>query len=410
MADFTKDLKESKVLIKEDVLRIREYILTKYPHYSPQSRAEVLANAIDGIVGKHLEGFSPYYRHRIQEQIFKGPLLKNPDGIFLLDVFEVSLILSLENKDEQFLYDLHNWVNGNIKSPIQLSEIITYQNNYQHSLHNESNALNINEEHIALDLHSQHALLEDETPLENSVTNHFNEIHPINVEVKETTNRNPVTSKCKLVAYNPKSIKKTPEKLSFPKGLLKSAKLHTYIAVSVLILFFAGRLMVSVSADEDTIPVLESPNNVVHSPAHLPLHFHYKEINGDKLKAYLTTRNSLLKEEPYFTAILDAAKEFGLNPLVLFAITGHEQGFVPKDHPAALKIVNNPFNVFHSWQDYNTDIGDSARIAARTVINLSKDRPDDMDAFQWINRKYAEDKNWWQGVKSIFNRLEKEVE
>lgn len=69
-------------------------------------------------------------------------------------------------------------------------------------------------------------------------------------------------------------------------------------------------------------------------------------------------------------------------------------------------IANNPFNVFHSWQEYNTNIYDSSRIAARTVINLSKDKPIDTDIFEWINNKYAEDKGWGRGVKGIFQKLD----
>ena len=108
---------------------------------------------------------------------------------------------------------------------------------------------------------------------------------------------------------------------------------------------------------------------------------------------------------PYFSAIIRASKEFNLNPHILFAITGQEQSFVPKNHENANKIANNPFNVFHSWQEYNTDIYDSSRIAARTVINLSKDKPTNIDIFDWINNKYAFDKKWGKGVKEIFETL-----
>jgi len=142
---------------------------------------------------------------------------------------------------------------------------------------------------------------------------------------------------------------------------------------------------------------------------YLPDYFTYKNIDETKLKTYLKSRNSLLEEEPYFSSIINTAREFDLNPLILFSIAGHEQGFVPKSNPLSSQIANNPFNVFISWQEYNTDIVDSSQIAARTVINLSKDRPDEVDPFQWINRKYAEDQNWWKGVRSIFERLEREV-
>lgn len=145
------------------------------------------------------------------------------------------------------------------------------------------------------------------------------------------------------------------------------------------------------------------------TPNQLPAYLQYKPVNETLLKDFLSRKNSLLVDPAYFTAIIQAAEEFNINPLFLFAIAGHEQGFVPKTHKDARKIANNPFNVYHSWQEYNTDIRDSARIAARTVVNLSSDRPENVDPIMWINNKYAEDKNWWKGVRQIFEDLEKET-
>ncbi|MCB2313517.1 hypothetical protein LGL55_20125 [Clostridium tagluense] len=143
--------------------------------------------------------------------------------------------------------------------------------------------------------------------------------------------------------------------------------------------------------------------------AHLPDYLMYKNVNITELKEFLKSKNSLLVEEPYFSAILSVSKDFNLNPLVMFAITGQEQSFVPKDNKNAYKIANNPFNVFFSWKKYNTNIQDTASIAARTIVNLCKNKPDNIEAFTWVNRKYSEDKNWSKAVRSIFNKLEDNV-
>ena len=143
--------------------------------------------------------------------------------------------------------------------------------------------------------------------------------------------------------------------------------------------------------------------------AHLPDYLMYKNVNVTSLKEFLTSRNSLLAEDPYFLTILSVSQDFNLNPLLLFAITGQEQSFVPKNNKNADKIANNPFNVFGSWKKYNTNIEDATTIAARTVVNLCKDKPNNMDAFTWINQKYCEDKNWSQAVRSIFRQLEGKV-
>jgi len=137
----------------------------------------------------------------------------------------------------------------------------------------------------------------------------------------------------------------------------------------------------------------------------LPTYFSYTNINQAKLRSYLNRRNSKLAEEPYFSQIIAVSKKYNLNPLVLFAITGQEQSFVPKNSKYANRIANNPYNIYCSWKNYNTTITDSSEIVAKTIINLSKGRPSNVDPFKWINRRYASDPNWSKGVRDIFYEL-----
>lgn len=132
----------------------------------------------------------------------------------------------------------------------------------------------------------------------------------------------------------------------------------------------------------------------------------YKAIDEGALQAWLVRNGSLVGESPFFHIIINVSREYGVNPLLMFAITGQEQGFVPNDHEYAGEMINNPFNVYRSWQEYNTTLQDSAMIAARTILTLSEDRPEDMDPVVWINEKYAEDKNWSTGVNIILEQLE----
>lgn len=137
----------------------------------------------------------------------------------------------------------------------------------------------------------------------------------------------------------------------------------------------------------------------------LPAVLRYTDINSDAVKRYLSDRGALLAEEPYFGEIVASAKAHDLHPLLLLAITGQEQGFVPKSNKQAKKIANNPFNVFHSWQEYNTNVRDSADIAAKLLAKLADSRPEGYDPFEWFNETYAEDENWSDGVRRLFNRL-----
>ena len=94
------------------------------------------------------------------------------------------------------------------------------------------------------------------------------------------------------------------------------------------------------------------------------------------------------------------------------AITGPEQKvlYLKQINILKKKIANNPlpqcFSYVVGWSII-LRIVDSSKIACRTVINLCQDRPQGEDPFKWINRKYAEDKNWHKGVKSIYNGVNK---
>lgn len=133
----------------------------------------------------------------------------------------------------------------------------------------------------------------------------------------------------------------------------------------------------------------------------------YRSVDKNRLLQYLSRKGSLLGEEPYFSAIIQASQEYDLNPLLLFAIAGQEQAYVPKNGKNTRLIANNPFNVYGSWQIYNTNILDSARIAANLIVTLSKNRPLSIDPLVWINRKYAEDKTWQVGVRKLLEELNK---
>lgn len=141
----------------------------------------------------------------------------------------------------------------------------------------------------------------------------------------------------------------------------------------------------------------------------LPREYQHMYVNTEQLQIWLTRKRSMLAEEPYYTTMLDTAKNYNFHPYLLFAVAGQENGYVQTDHPNAEKIANNPFNVYHSWWEYNTDITDSSRIAAKTIVRLSWDQPADIHPFQWINREYAEDPNWWKGVKAIFQQMERDI-
>ncbi|WP_067928379.1 murein hydrolase activator EnvC family protein [Alicyclobacillus shizuokensis] len=142
----------------------------------------------------------------------------------------------------------------------------------------------------------------------------------------------------------------------------------------------------------------------------VPKNLRYQNLPIDKLYAYVRQQGSTFTRSDIAT-ICAAARRYDVNPALLIAITGQEQAFVPPGPDADL-IRNNPFNVFYSWQVYNTTLTDAANIAADTVRHkLSVPPPKGEDAILWINDPrnpwgiYATDPHWAFGVKRFFNDI-----
>ncbi len=142
---------------------------------------------------------------------------------------------------------------------------------------------------------------------------------------------------------------------------------------------------------------------VYHDRSYNP--FPYSEQNWSIVRAYLKSYDSLISESPYFEVIIDVGMEKNLDPRLLFAIIGQEQSFVKRGSQSAQRIANNPFNVNQSWQVYNTQIRDSAEIAANTVLNTLAKTPYDNHPLKALNRTYAEDPRWWIGVDYFYNEM-----
>jgi putative ABC transport system permease protein len=78
---------------------------------------------------------------------------------------------------------------------------------------------------------------------------------------------------------------------------------------------------------------------------------------------------------------------------------------------AVQRIIDEHLPDFKEETDsYNTDIADSARIASKTILSISQDRPADVHPIAWLNTKYAEDPNWGVGVTAIFEKMKRENE
>jgi hypothetical protein len=141
-----------------------------------------------------------------------------------------------------------------------------------------------------------------------------------------------------------------------------------------------------------------------------PADLQYHDINPDELRAFLSSRGSYLVRD--VDSFITNARTFGVNPLLLVAITGQEQSFDPESNFDAAQVGQNPFNVFGSWMAYSPGFDKSCEVAARTVATkLSYPVPSGEDPIHWIDDpqnpsgSYAEDTHWWIGVKSWFQTI-----
>ncbi|MBN3348091.1 hypothetical protein CF050_14685 [Clostridium botulinum] len=425
MSNFLEELKTTKIISKNDIEKIKKFINIKYKNEDSKRKAYMVSSTIHNIIGSKIDFFPKSIHKDLKNAILKNTFLNNKDSIYLWDIF-YSYIDYVDFKKENIKI-LLNWININIKNETNEESLVNYfyTNNLlkNHEKNGEiktssssssSSSSNSNSKDSSTKITDEQPYIKikkaDSIYLQNAHTESNNNFINIKQNTANITNNK----------YNTKSItKKFNIDFLYKNNIFKLYNNSITFALTILFIssisIYLFSMDTSIKTNSKNIIVYENKNvktkknNILDKNKHLPQYVKYKTLNNEKLKKYLYTKNSLLADEPYFSSIISSAEEFDINPLILFAITGQEQGFVPKNNKSAKKIGNNPFNVFHSWEEYNSDIKDSSRIAGRTVFNLLKTMPKGQDPFKWVNNTYAEDINWWKGVKSLFNELEKAV-
>ncbi len=363
MENIIKELKDSKVIDKEDVIKFKAYINYKYNSNKSSENAKVLSKTINQVISDKLINLPEELKASIIFKIIKSTFANSKTAITLFDIFDVCI--KDENVRKSFNGNIIKWLDKHLNVEVTVDEIDSYIVSIQK---------------------------EKEEADENQIKYE---------EIKAVSSNNCLGNEDKDYF----SIK--------TKSKVITTKVYCAIAGSIAIILF---IVIGVNLHISTKDYKIAYNKKINHPnisssikignnSSLPKYMKYKDIDVQKLKMFLTSRNSILCNEPYFSTIIANAKQFNINPILLFSITGQEENFVPKNLDNAAKIANNPFNVFHSWKKYNTDIDDSSRIAARTINNISMNMPSNADPFSWIGSKYAEDKSWASGVKQIFEQL-----
>lgn len=154
-------------------------------------------------------------------------------------------------------------------------------------------------------------------------------------------------------------------------------------------------------------------------PTYVPTEIQYqtRSASYQAIIEWLRAHNSALADTDHLAAIEAAGQRWNVDPLLLLAITGQEQSFVPRTGYWQA-IERNPWNVFGSWQQWSGGFENSAAWAAATVARLSQGCPAGTSVIRWINGfdssgvrsnpgwGYAGDSNWWRGVSYFYNQLQ----
>ena len=117
--DFEKILKDKKVINKEDVLKLKNYIKIKFKNFSSKDQASILSSTINDIIINSL-----IEKIRRINLILKNTFLDNKDIICLYDVFLV--ITSEEFKDKISVDNICKWLQASIDVHITETELKTY--------------------------------------------------------------------------------------------------------------------------------------------------------------------------------------------------------------------------------------------------------------------------------------------
>jgi hypothetical protein len=408
MYEVIGNLKNKIILNEKIILDLKSYIYNKYPSKSSKELSLILADGIHRIINNNMGQFQEILINKIEGNLIRDAVRNSDFSISAYKVFCQYCKLDLENEGN--ISDLHEWLTFNQNRLVEKDELVDFINMVRSYANVPiEDAINNAADSVIGEMSTYYTNQAKDIKPQMNYFNHEYNIHTIEKETSKIIHK-----LIEFIAEFAHRIKNTFKAYSRKRALITvSLIIILFIIMNAKEIGYAFINNLSISKSKNTPEALvedvlvKKTNKEVDNG--LPKELKYIEIDKNLLRGWLDNKNSILAEDPYLSSIIEIAKQYDINPLFMIAITGQEQGFVPKSQENALKIANNPFNVYESWIGYNTTIDDSSKIAAQTIINLSKGRPEEVHAIQWINERYAEDKNWWVGVDKIFSQLQREI-
>ena len=391
METIIRQLKQWLVLSLTDLLKIKKYISQKYIKASQEERAEILSNTVHQVLDQNLDGIAKKHKTALKRTILSNTLAQKNYDISKYDIFKSIFELDLPPSDQITLAS--DWIDKSTDLNLDASDILEFVIAYS-----EAN----DEQYLPETLADTYRELPRKPYFENHKKRpiwDFINFHFLNTEFAITLFimsiiATTLGSAIIISKPEPKEIKHTIQiirNLNIKNNPFTSSPLFLMKTVSVQ----------KSTNDSEVYIEYEQPRS-----SRPP--FSYKFFDFMTLKSYLiNVRNGYIGEAPFLNEVIHISKLNDIDPLLLIAIIGQEQNFIPNSSAYKTQIINNPYNVFYSWKKYNTTLSDSTQIAINTIKNSfdKKDR-EDMDNIEWLNQTYAEDQNWHKGVNEIYNFLD----
>ena len=355
MNELIQSLKSYIIISLQDLTHIKNTIASNYKHLSSVERAEILSLAIHTHLDKHLIGIDADYKEALRFNILENTLAKHVYLISRHDVFESILGLDLPESTRVGLAE--TWLSETVQIPVP------------------------------------------RWALEDFLYSRSPNIRQNSSKVEST--------------FNNEWRYKMPRPLTYDRFNRSLQKHFLKFAMGLFLLISVFSIKSFVF---DGLNIADRPSNASFSSTQNPdfeidffksdATFEYRPFDYFKVKYYISnTRDGLIGDSDHFNQILHKAYINDIDPLLLLAIIGQEQAFVPNTEVAQTQIINNPYNVFHSWKVYNTNLRDSTQVAINTIKNRLAIKPMGISPFEWLNHTYAEDQAWHVGVKSIYEHL-----
>ena len=358
MENAIRKLNEAIIVSRKDIMTIRMRIEEEYPNKSKMFKAEKLLEEVNIIIDEHLHSVSSKQNITIRTRIIDKCLMSMQTDINKKTILDE--LIELDTSEEEVKELLKTWIKKEYHGYFTDKRLLKY----------------IKKQRIK--------------PFEKA-----DEMISFQEKTVNNFKYDPVQS---LIIFMLILILVSVSVISYTSNEMTRLS-HQKSAIYPKLIYKMNPTTI-LSETSYTIRIKE-----VESDVQLPNEFKFRDISKKSLNHYLEKKNSILTNDEYLDIILKVAEEKQINPILLIAIIGQEQGFVPQNHRQALRIINNPFNVFGSWIEYNTNLEDSTYIATETLIKRLSKLPPNTDPFIWINKTYAEDTNWWKGVKYFFYQL-----